>query len=69
MYKRQGGWTTRELRAIVRGLEGLNFVGADVVEVSPPYDTNAEITQLAAADLIFETMSLMVKKGPLSLSR
>lgn len=64
-----GGWTTRELRAIVRGLEGLNFVGADVVEVSPPYDTNAEITQLAAADLIFETMSLMVKKGPLSLSR
>ncbi|WFD49816.1 agmatinase [Malassezia furfur] len=63
-----GGWTTRELRTIVRGLEGLNFVGADVVEVAPPYDTAAEITQLAAADLMFEIMSMMVKKGPVSIS-
>ncbi|WFD00947.1 agmatinase [Malassezia yamatoensis] len=63
-----GGWTTRELRTIVRGLEGLNFVGADVVEVAPPYDTAAEITQLAAADLMFEVLSMMVKKGPVTLS-
>lgn len=59
-----GGWTTRELRTIVRGLEGLNLVGADIVEVAPPYDTNAEITQLAAADLLYEIMGLMVKAGP-----
>lgn len=26
-----GGWSTRELRRILRGLEGLKFVGADVV--------------------------------------
>ncbi|KAF9015732.1 arginase family-domain-containing protein [Cyathus striatus] len=45
-----GGWTTRELKRIIRGLAGLNFVGADVVEVAPAYD-NAEITGIAAADI------------------
>lgn len=29
-----GGWSTRELRTILRGLDGLNLVGADVVEVA-----------------------------------
>jgi len=33
-----GGWTTREVRQIIRGLTGLNFVGADLVEVAPAYD-------------------------------
>src|SRR5437016_13957976 len=33
-----GGWTTRELRQIIRGLEPLRIVGGDIVEVSPPYD-------------------------------
>jgi len=33
-----GGWTTRELLAILDGLEGINVVGADVVEVAPIYD-------------------------------
>ena len=56
-----GGWSTRELRTIIRGLEGLKFVGADVVEVAPPYDTNAEVTQIAAADVLFEVISVMVK--------
>ncbi|EEY22591.1 agmatinase [Verticillium alfalfae VaMs.102] len=32
-----GGWTTRELIRVLRGVEGLNVVGADVVEVSPAY--------------------------------
>lgn len=36
-----GGWSTRELRTIIRGLEGINIVAADVVEVAPAYDTNA----------------------------
>lgn len=61
-----GGWSTRELRTIIRGLEGINFISADIVEVAPAYDTNAELTTLAAADILFEVMSLMVKKGPLS---
>ena len=33
-----GGWTVREVKRIIRGLAGLNFVGADVVEVAPAYD-------------------------------
>lgn len=40
-----GGWSTRELRTILRGLDGLNLVGADVVEVavSPrPRDTSCQ---------------------------
>jgi len=57
-----GGWSTRELRTILRGLEGLRLVGADVVEVAPAYDTNAELTTMAAADVIFEVLGLMVKK-------
>jgi len=56
-----GGWTTRELKRYIKGLEGLNLVGADVVEVSPPYDTVAETTSVAAADLIIDILAAMVK--------
>lgn len=61
-----GGWTTRELRTIIRGLDGLNLIGADIVEVSPAYDTNAELSTMAAADALYEILTMMVKKGPLS---
>ena len=50
----------------MRGLEGINLIAADIVEVAPAYDTNAEHTTMAAADALYEIMSLMVKKGPLS---
>jgi len=63
-----GGWSTRELRTILRGLDGLNFIGADLVEVAPAYDTNAEHTTMAAADVLFEVLTMMVKKGPLVAS-
>jgi agmatinase len=56
-----GGWTTREMRQIIRGLEPLRIVGADIVEVSPPYDNTGETTALAASDLVFEMVSIMVK--------
>jgi len=55
-----GGWSTRELRTIIRGLEGINFIACDIVEVAPAYDTNAEHTTMAAADVLYEVMSLMV---------
>lgn len=55
-----GGWTMREMRAVVQGLRGLNLVGADIVEVSPAYDDRGETTALAAADLAFEILSIMV---------
>lgn len=58
-----GGWTTREVKKILRGLSGLNMVGLDVVEVSPAYDTNAELTGMAAADLVQEFLSILVKEG------
>ncbi|KAG5916043.1 hypothetical protein E4U42_007818 [Claviceps africana] len=58
-----GGWTTRELIRILRGLEGLNVVGADVVEVSPAYQGRGEETALAAAQVVYEIVSSMVKKG------
>ncbi|KAI5295990.1 hypothetical protein KEM52_006154 [Ascosphaera acerosa] len=58
-----GGWTTRELIRILRGIEGLNVVGADIVEVSPSYDGNGEATALAAAQVTFEFVTSMVKLG------
>ena len=54
-----GGLTSRELRSMVRMLKGLNLVGCEVVEVSPPYDSNGEVTALAAAELLYEMMSIM----------
>ncbi|CAP95554.1 hypothetical protein E8E15_008132 [Penicillium rubens] len=61
-----GGWTTRELKRFIKGLEGVNLVGADVVEVSPPYDSVAETTSIAAADLIVDILASMakLKTGP-----
>jgi agmatinase len=56
-----GGWTTRELKRYIKGLEGINLVGADVVEVSPPYDSTAETTSVAAADLIVDILAAMAK--------
>ena len=38
----------------MRGLEGIRLVAADIVEVAPAYDTNAELTTMAAADVLFE---------------
>ncbi|KAG8864193.1 hypothetical protein FRB96_006014 [Tulasnella sp. 330] len=56
-----GGWTTREVKRILRGLGGLNFVGFDLVEVSPVYDTNAETTSLIAADIVHDFLSMMLQ--------
>ena len=42
-------------------------MAADIVEVAPAYDTNAELTTMAAADTLFEVMTLMVKRGPLTM--
>lgn len=55
-----GGLTTRELQELLRGLDGLEIAGADVVEVSPPYD-HAELTALAAAQVIYELLALLAR--------
>ncbi|KAG0635694.1 arginase family-domain-containing protein [Tuber brumale] len=57
-----GGWTMRELIRILRGIEGLDVVGVDVVEVAPAYDC-AENTALAASQVVFEVLSSLAKKA------
>ncbi|WP_395311563.1 agmatinase [Mycobacterium sp. AMU20-3851] len=56
-----GGMSSRELLDIVRGLDTVNLVGADVVEVSPAYD-HAEITSIAAANVTWEFLSVFARK-------
>ncbi len=50
-----GGLTGAQGLEIIRGCWGLNLVGADLVEVSPPYDTSGN-TSLLAANLVFEML-------------
>jgi agmatinase len=53
-----GGLSTAEALAFVRALRGIQLVGADVVEVSPPYDGPGQPTALAAANVAYELLSL-----------
>ena len=54
-----GGFSSWQALQMVRGLRGLNLVGCDLVEVSPPFDSQG-ITAILAANLAFEFLSLMV---------
>ncbi|OBT62319.1 hypothetical protein VE03_09067 [Pseudogymnoascus sp. 23342-1-I1] len=58
-----GGWTSRELIRVLRNVEGLNVVGADIVEVAPAYDGRGEQTALTAAQIVYEILTSMVKRG------
>ena len=58
------GWSTRELRTILRGLDGLFIVSADIVEVAPAYDTNAELTTMAAADVSLAPLFFLFPPSP-----
>jgi agmatinase len=53
-----GGLSTAEALSILRALHGINLIGADVVEVSPPYDGPGQPTALAAANIAYELLSL-----------
>ena len=50
-----GGLTGSQGVEIIRGCWGLNVIGFDIVEVSPPYDTTGN-TALLAANLLFEML-------------
>ena len=56
-----GGLTTIEAQGLIRGLRGLNLVGADVVEVSPPFDSSG-ITALIAATIMYEILCILAEK-------
>jgi agmatinase len=58
-----GGLATWQAQAILRRLGGINFVGMDLVEVAPAYDT-AEITALAGATLVWEYLCLREASHP-----
>jgi guanidinobutyrase len=53
-----GGLTTIQALEIVRGCAGLNLVGGDLVEVSPPYDTSGN-TALIGANLLYEMLCVL----------
>jgi len=53
-----GGMTTREAQQVVRGLQGLDIVGGDVVEVSPPFDPSGN-TALVGATFMFEILCIL----------
>jgi len=55
-----GGLTSREALRLVRGLRGIDFVGADVVEVSPPLDPTG-MTAMVGATVLFEALCLVAE--------
>ena len=57
-----GGLASWQALELIRGLEQLNLVGMDVVEVSPAYD-HAEITAIAAATIAHDWLCLLAKKA------
>lgn len=55
-----GGFTTFQAQQLLRELRGLNIVGADVVEVSPPFDPSG-MTAYAGAVMMFEILCSMAE--------
>jgi guanidinopropionase len=53
-----GGFTTIEAQLMIRALKGLHLVGADMVEVSPPFD-HAGVTALSVAAMMFELLCVL----------
>ncbi len=56
-----GGFSTHEAQIMLRGLRGLNLVGGDVVEVSPPFDPSGN-TALVGVTLMFEILCLLSER-------
>jgi len=52
------GLTTWQALEIIRGLKGLNLIGGDLVEVSPPYDPSGN-TALIGANLLYEMLCVL----------
>ena len=55
-----GGFTPREAMRLLRGLRGLDLRGADVVEVSPPFDPSGN-TAMVGATMMFEILCLLAE--------
>jgi len=55
-----GGLTSLESLALLRSLRGVQLMGADVVEVAPPFDPTG-VTSLTAATIVYELLCLMAE--------
>jgi len=55
-----GGLTTLEAQHLIRGLQGLDLIGGDIVEVSPPFDPSGN-TALVGATMMFEILCILAK--------
>ena len=55
-----GGLTTIEAQTLLRGLSGLDLIGGDVVEVSPPFDSSGN-TALVAATIMYEILCVLAE--------
>jgi guanidinopropionase len=55
-----GGFSTFDSQQMIRGLRGLDLVGGDVVEVSPPFDTGGA-TALVGATMMFEILCVLAE--------
>jgi guanidinopropionase len=55
-----GGLTTIEAQGLIRGIRGLNVVGADFVEMSPPFDSSGN-TSLIAATIMYEILCILIQ--------
>ena len=53
-----GGLTPREVLQLLRGLQGLDIIGGDVVEVAPQYDATTNTAQIGA-QVLFELLCLV----------
>lgn len=53
-----GGFTTHQAQRMIRRLMGLNIIGADLVEVSPPFDQTGQ-TAWVGVSLIFELLCVL----------
>jgi len=53
-----GGLSSSQGLEIIRGCQGMNIIGGDLVEVSPPFDTTGN-TSLLGANLLFEMLCVI----------
>ncbi len=53
-----GGLTTSQALEVIRGCRGLDLVGCDLVEISPPYDPCGN-TALTGANMLYEMLCVL----------
>lgn len=54
------GLSTADALDLIRGFRNLNYIGADVVEVSPPYDLGG-MTSLVGATVMYEILCVLAE--------